>query len=74
MAKYNSRRSGPEWLRLITECCQSGMPDNVWRLLCYYMEVLLRTTGIINIPYIKEYLEFLLCRRQQSGTLLNSFI
>lgn len=30
MAEYNSRRSGPEWLRLITECRQSGMPDNVW--------------------------------------------
>lgn len=26
MAKYNPRRSGPEWLRLITECRQSGMP------------------------------------------------
>lgn len=30
MAKYNPRRSGSEWLRLITECRQSGMPDNAW--------------------------------------------
>lgn len=30
MAKYNPRRSGQEWLRLITECRQSGMPDNIW--------------------------------------------
>ncbi|RGQ60435.1 IS66 family insertion sequence hypothetical protein, partial [Enterocloster bolteae] len=30
MAKYNPRRSGSEWLQLITECRQSGMPDNVW--------------------------------------------
>lgn len=30
MAKYNPRRSSSEWLRLITECRQSGMPDNAW--------------------------------------------
>lgn len=30
MAKYNPRRSGEEWLRIITECHQSGMPDYVW--------------------------------------------
>lgn len=30
MAKYNPRRYGQEWLRLITECRQSGMTDNVW--------------------------------------------
>ena len=30
MANYNPRRSGPEWIRLVTECRQSGMPDNVW--------------------------------------------
>lgn len=30
MSKYNPRRSGQEWLRLITECRQSGMADYAW--------------------------------------------
>lgn len=30
MTKYSTRRSDQEWLQVITECRQSGLPDSTW--------------------------------------------